>query len=129
MVGGGMMLGRIRQLLAQYVKCPSSSCFCLSLFWQSRTYDELEPMKPIAEMSLSLAISLANVPGSGWQALCEISVILPCWAGILVTAAWDFCLSQRFIWLSNEFRKSQKIIIANIDQALTKCRPHFNHFR
>ena len=116
--GGGVMPGGIRQLLAQYVKCSSSS-FCLSPFWQSRTYDKLETMKPIAATSLSPAISLANVPGSGWQALCEISVILSCWAGNLVTAARDFCLSQRFIWLSNELKKSQKIIIANIYQALS----------
>lgn len=125
---GGWHQAELRQLLAQYVKCSSSSFFCLSPFWQSRTYDELEPMKPIAATSLSLAISLANVPGSGWQELCEISVILPCWAGSLVTAAWAFCLSQRFIWLSNELKKSQKIIIANIYEALTKCKPHFNHF-
>lgn len=88
---GGWHQAELRQLLAQYVKCSSSSFFCLSPFWQSRTYDELEPMKPIAATSLSLAISLANVPRSGWQELCEI-----CHSPLLGRELGDCCLGFLF---------------------------------
>lgn len=114
---------RIRQLSAQCVKCSSSSCFCLYPFWQSRTYDELEPLKAVSTMSLPPTSSLANVPGSGREALCERSVPLSCWAGSLLSAVWNFCLSRSLTWLSTELKKSWKIIIANIYRALIKCRP------
>lgn len=99
---------RVRQLLVQYVKCSSSSFFCLSPFWQSRTYDELEPPKAITAISLSPTSSLANVPGSRQEALCKISVHLPCLAGSWVSAVWNFWLSQSFTWLSTWTQKELK---------------------